>query len=216
MRELDESFALLLNRQPTDAERQALYRVRDALALDNNDALWVILMALQYHQSQYEKFPKAIAQAAQDILVDFRVTADATAQASAQAAKADMASAVASTATKVAKQKAGTVKTQWIVACVVVVTGCLGVTGWLAYQAGDNHLWGQGHEKMQVESAAAEWAFTPEGLLAHKLAQAGPGNIKSLANCEGHGWHREKYNDGFACFPKADKKDKQPSGWWVP
>ena len=36
---LDDSFAKLLGRQPSDAERQQLYRVRDALELKNNDAV---------------------------------------------------------------------------------------------------------------------------------------------------------------------------------
>ena len=215
MSDLDNSFTRLLGRQPTDAERQALYRVRDALKLENNDALWLILMALQYHQSQYEKFPAAIAQAAQDILVDFRVTADATAEASAQEAKAAMAKAVASAANKVADQVAGKVKLQWIAVCFVAVTVCLSVTGWFAYQAGVEDGSDQAHQKMLVEEAAAEWSFTEEGLAAYELSQAGPGTIKRLAGCEGEGWEREKYKDGFVCWPRA-RKDKQISGWRVP
>ena len=53
MSDLDDSFAKLLGRQPSDAERQSLYRVRDALGLKNNDALWLVLMALQHYQGQY-------------------------------------------------------------------------------------------------------------------------------------------------------------------
>ena len=34
MSDLDDSFAKLLGRQPSDAERQSLYRVRDALGLN--------------------------------------------------------------------------------------------------------------------------------------------------------------------------------------
>ena len=98
MSDLDDSFAKLLGRQPSDAERQSLYRVRDALGLKNNDALWLVLMALQHYQGQYEKFPQAIAQAAKDTLVNFKVTADATVKASAEAAKADLAQAVAAAA----------------------------------------------------------------------------------------------------------------------
>jgi len=65
---LDDSFSKLLGRQPSDAERQQLYKVRDALALKNNDALWLVLMALQYYQDQYERFPKAISCPASTIL----------------------------------------------------------------------------------------------------------------------------------------------------
>ena len=63
-------------RQPSDAERQQLYTVRDALGLKNNDALWLVLMALQHYQDQYERFPNAIALAAKETLASFKETAD--------------------------------------------------------------------------------------------------------------------------------------------
>ena len=215
MRELDESFALLLGRQPTDAERQVLYRVRDALKLENNDALWQILMALQYHQSQYEKFPAAIAQSAQAILADFRVTADAIAEASAQEAKAAMTEAVAASAHEVADKVAGKVKLQWVAVCFIVVTGCLCGTGWLAYQAGAKAGWGQGYQKMIVEEEAAEWSFTEEGLTAYELAQVHPGTIKLLARCTGKGWYKKSNEAGTVCVPAPDK-DRNIRGWRVP
>ena len=216
MRDLDESFALLLGRQPSDAEQKVLYRVRDALELDNNDALWLILMALQYYQGQYQKFPKAIAQSAQAILADFRVTADAIAEASAQEAKAAMTEVVATSTHEVVNKVAGKVKLQWMAACFIVVTVCLCGTGWLAYQAGAEAGWGQGYQQLIVAEEAAEWSFTEEGLLAYELAQVGAGNIKNLAGCKGDGWHREKYKDGFVCWPRKEEKGKQPVGWWVP
>ena len=91
---LDESFAKLLGRQPSDTERQQLYRVRDALQLKNNDALWLVLMALQYYQDQYERFPEAIALAASETLAGFKDTADSMILASAEATKADLPSAL--------------------------------------------------------------------------------------------------------------------------
>lgn len=102
MTDLDDSFAKLIGRQPSDAERQQLYNVRDALGLQNNDALWLILMALQYYQHQYEQFPTVIARASKDILADFKAAADATVKASAESAKAELAQAVATTAQEVA------------------------------------------------------------------------------------------------------------------
>ena len=214
MRELDESFARLLDRQPTDAERQALYRVRDTLEIENNDALWVILMALQYHQSQYEKFPKAIAQAAQGILADFRVTADATAQASAQAAKADMANAVAEIGQKVAKSAAHTEKLKWLTGCVLVITLTFSGGFWFAFDRGEVSGYGAGYKKAEDEKAAAAWGNTPVGQEAYYLEEANPGTINRFARCEGDGWHREKYKDGYACWPRADN-GKQPGGWLV-
>jgi hypothetical protein len=64
MSELDDSFAKLLGRQPTDTDRQSLYRVRDALGLKNNDALWLVLIALQHYESLYANIPASIKDAA--------------------------------------------------------------------------------------------------------------------------------------------------------
>ena len=59
MGELDDSFATLLGRQPTDKEKQALYRVRDALKLKATDAVWLLLMALQHYETLYEQLPRS-------------------------------------------------------------------------------------------------------------------------------------------------------------
>lgn len=84
MSDLDDSFAKLLGRQPTDADRQQLYRVRDALGLKNNDALWLVLMALQHYESLYGKIPEKISR-----------SATIAAQSSAEQAKAQVTEAVA-------------------------------------------------------------------------------------------------------------------------
>lgn len=61
--DLGVSFERLLGRQPSDAERQELYRVRDALDLKNNDALWLVLIALQHYQDLYKGIPADIERA---------------------------------------------------------------------------------------------------------------------------------------------------------
>ena len=57
---LETAFQKLTGRAPTDADRERLYRVKDALRLPNNDALWSLLIALDYHQSLYEQIPSRI------------------------------------------------------------------------------------------------------------------------------------------------------------
>jgi len=85
MSNLDESFAKLLGRQPSDAERQRLYQVRDALGLRNNDALWLILMALEHYEQLYAGIPERIEEAAKK-----------AARSAAAQAQADVNSAIAS------------------------------------------------------------------------------------------------------------------------
>ena len=85
MSNLDDSFTKLLGRQPNDAERQHLYRVRDALGLKNNDALWLVLMALEHYENLYVNIPERIEAAAKK-----------AARSAAAQAQADVNSAVAS------------------------------------------------------------------------------------------------------------------------
>ena len=84
MSELEESFAKLLGRQPSDTERQNLYRVRDALGLKNNDALWLVLMALEHYEQLYAGIPERIEAAAKK-----------AARSAAAQAQADVNSAIA-------------------------------------------------------------------------------------------------------------------------
>jgi len=64
MNKLDDSFSKLLGRQPTDDERQKLYRTKDAFELKDNDAFWLIIMALQHYELLHENIPASIAKAA--------------------------------------------------------------------------------------------------------------------------------------------------------
>ena len=62
------AFEKLLGRESKPAEREQLYRVKEALGLRDNDALWLVLFALQYYDSLYRQFPKAIGQEARAFL----------------------------------------------------------------------------------------------------------------------------------------------------
>jgi hypothetical protein len=84
MSNLDDSFTKLLGRQPSDAERQRLYQVRDALGLRNNDALWLVLIALQHYEQLYAGIPDRIEAAAKK-----------AARSAAAQAQADVNSAIA-------------------------------------------------------------------------------------------------------------------------
>ena len=61
MGELDDSFTALLGRQPTDRDKQALYRARDALKLKPTDAVWLLLMVSSITRRSTKGFPLASA-----------------------------------------------------------------------------------------------------------------------------------------------------------
>lgn len=103
MNDLDASFEKLLGRQPSDTDRQNLYRVRDALGLKNNDALWLVLMALQSYDERYKAIPARIEKAAHD------AAAGAAGQAQAQVNSA-VAALVPTVERAVEKAAAGAVQ----------------------------------------------------------------------------------------------------------
>ena len=209
MNELEDSFAKLLGRQPTDAERQQLYRVKDALGLKNNDALWLVLMALEFYNDQYRRFPDLIQSVAIDTIKGFKIAADATARASIEAAKSDMAKAVQTTAIQVARDVAGKDRIQWLIGSLLASAIILGSFGYFMNRIGYNEGVGVGYSEAKDEKAAAAWANTPQGKQAYELAKST--DIDALVNCSRPGWHIKK----GVCIV-GPTSDKETYGWSVP
>ena len=82
---------------------------------------------------------------------------------------------------------------RWALASVTATLLVMGATGAVAYAAGR----ARGLDLARDEQAAASWANTPEGRLAHRLAQGG--DLEALARCTAPGWHLEEE----VCFPRA-------------
>ena len=214
MSQVDDAFAKLLKRQPTDAERQHLYSVKDALQLENNDALWLVLIALQHYQTLYEQIPGAIDKLAVDTLRGFRITAEATAKAANESAKADLSKAVAEVAHQVATATARKDMWQWAgmafalaALLVALVSYMLGVQFDKGFDAGKIEGAATGYQEAKDEKAAANWANTPEGQMAYKLARAG--SLEKLASCGQPGWF---IADG-SCYVKPAPADGSIYGW---
>lgn len=61
----DDAFARLLGRQASTRERERLHRLREELNIKSNDALWLLLIGLQYHVTLFEEMPARIELAAE-------------------------------------------------------------------------------------------------------------------------------------------------------
>ena len=121
------NFEKLIGRRATEAEREQLRRVKDTLGLGDNDALWLVVFALQYYESLYRQFPKAIAQEAKNVLKTTRETAEAEIRAGAAAAKAELARAIAIAAQDVAHDVARRQVREWLVYGMAGGAALLGV-----------------------------------------------------------------------------------------
>lgn len=61
MPDVERSFERLIGRQPTDKEIQSLYRVKSALDLSDNDAIWLILLALESYDTLFRRYPAMVS-----------------------------------------------------------------------------------------------------------------------------------------------------------
>ncbi|MES2900197.1 MAG: DUF6753 family protein [Pseudomonadota bacterium] len=210
MSDAADSFARLLGRQASDRERQQLYRIRDELGIKNNDALWMVLVALQYHQTLFDKHPEIIRSYAGDILKDIRATADKAMAASAAEAKAALADAVAATAKDVARMTTLRMTVTQIgllaIACCAAVGAYTILLHSKAFDAGYRSGYGSAYIQAKDEKAAAAWANTPQGKAAYRFAQAG--DLDALVQCNRPGWYEEK----GVCFVRP-APDRNIYGW---
>ncbi len=189
MGELDDSFTALLGRQATDREKQALYRVRDALKLKATDAVWLLLMALQHYETLYESFPARIGETAREVTRTVRETALAEAQSAAAQTKKALAEAVREAAVASAKRAAGAQLWKWVSIAATTATMSIGITGWWQFgrgeRAGIATGWTSATKQCASAAVAASWANTPEGQLAYAFAKAG--GLGEVARCAGRG-----------------------------
>jgi len=196
MSELDDSFAKLLGTQPTDKDRQDLYRVRDALGLKTNDALWLVLMALQHYQRQYEAFPARIEDAARRTLQKFETTVDARARDAAEAARQQVMDAAVRATWDVVRKVETRQRLKWFALTLATCVICLTGFAWHMHGEGLDAGYGLGYQAARDEKAAASWAASPEGMVAYELAKAG--EIRDLAGCSRPGW---VVSNGI-CYPE--------------
>ena len=149
-----DRFAVLLGRAPTDAEKLELVRVKEAMDLDNNDALWLRIMGLDHLRGRFEA--SIDGQRRQfEASIDRRLAAVEVATGHVvESAKAQFLRDFPAALKQVARK--GVVKALGFngpVAGMALVVASLGVVGvgWLAYDLG--------------KSAGYE-----QGVLAHKAA----------------------------------------------
>ena len=204
-----DGYAKLLGRAPDAGELRTINRICEALSIESNDALWAIIIALQYHTSLYESMPGQISKATDVAMDKARAMADATMEAAAADAQAKMAGAVATIARDVADDVAGKQKARWVSIAVVVIALALcgvGSLGWmLGYRGGRL----AGYQSSIDIKAAASWANTEQGKLAYEFAKSG--NLDILVKCSRPGWVIK----GGYCIPKADSHGGI-YGWKIP
>jgi hypothetical protein len=103
---LEETFANVVGRPASDEERQRLYRLRDALGLRDNDAFWSIVMALEYYDSFFRRYPAELAEYTERCIEDARAAFAAAAEREAAAVQRTLSEKVAETSVAIARRLA--------------------------------------------------------------------------------------------------------------
>jgi hypothetical protein len=193
MGDLEQSFEKLLDRQPTDGERQRLYRARDALNIKPTDAVWMLLMIMEHYQTMYEEIPRQIAEAARKATETIRVTAEAQAKAAREETKKGLMKAVTEAVQATAKQFARAEHFKWVSAAVSIVAITVLAVGWGENRRGQAQGFAAGESSAKAECAYATklstWALTPDGARAYELEKLG--SLHDLVSCSGRGLDRK-------------------------
>ena len=152
----------LLGREPTAPELEELLRVRDALGLRDNDALWLVLLALHHQRRQFEQSidgqRRQFEQSVDRRLAETRQATDALIESAKTQFLRDFPAALKQAARRVAIKALGfngPVVWSGPVAGVALVVASLGVVGagWLAYALGERAGYERGALAQRAEAA---------------------------------------------------------------
>ena len=102
MLDVERTFERLIGRQPSDKEIQSLYRVKAALEIEDNDALWLVLIALESYDTLYRRYPAIIDAHLRKSMEDQRAVIAAIADAETKKALGTLVQAVCKTSESVA------------------------------------------------------------------------------------------------------------------
>jgi hypothetical protein len=103
---IDEAFAKVVGRQAAPAERERLYRLREALGLRDNDAFWSIVMALEYYDSFFRQYPAELAEQTARCIESARNAFAAAADKEAAQMQRMLSEKVAETSVEIARKLA--------------------------------------------------------------------------------------------------------------
>lgn len=103
---VEDAFAKLVGRQPSEEQRARLYRLRDALGLRENDAFWSIVIALEHYDSFFRAYPDTLAEKTAQCIESARATFALAANQEAARAHRLLSERVAQTSIEIARKLA--------------------------------------------------------------------------------------------------------------
>ena len=226
MFELQKNYLKAFGTEISDAQVQKYLRISKALEIDDNDAVWKMFILaersidilddaparidakLRECTERFDRFSAAYGTSYRQVITEHQAqyradmdrhlastksAADSLVQASAASAVERLSLEVARSVQQVVRDVSGRQKARWIgTMAVLVAVVLLGVAG-VGYGVGQQ----VGRSESLDEKAAEAWGNSPQGQLAHRLANAG--SLETVAGCTGQGWQQTK----GVCYPFA-------------
>lgn len=220
MKDLNSAFQTLTGKAATDKQLQDLYRVKETLGIRDHDALWEVMIALQYHLHLYKEVPENIQNRSDEITQRLEDTSTKVCNDFEQACLAaarenltliqkrtkefetqsqkNITAGARDAVLGVARDVSIKEKSKWITiaatTCGIASLALVGLGFWLGNMKGfDNAV----NAKVKYH-----WSGTKAGQEAFQLYKAG--SIHALATCSVKGW-KEK---GDTCYPAAVEEGK--------
>ena len=196
-----EKYRALLGRAPSRIETERLERIASVLGLRDNDALWIVLIALEDYDRRYRRAPARIEEALARAIESVRDSADHETRAAAARAIEAIADEAGRIGQEIAAKTTGRDRARWMTIMAGVCATTLFLTAVGAYYAG--HKTGAA-----ATSDAAAWVVSNEGRQARALA--GTGSLPLLTACIDDGWRIDTYEGREVCRPAPG------AGWYIP
>jgi hypothetical protein len=153
---LSSGFERLLGKRASEDEIRRLYEVRDALGLDDNDALWLVLCALEHYDTLYRAHPERIAEATKRALDDVQQAAAKAASIEAKRTQRKLADVVAAAGLAIAEKRTEVARVQGFAVAVAAMVAFGSLCLSIGYALGNARVppWTQGSGARRIIGAA--------------------------------------------------------------
>lgn len=198
------TFQKLIGRPPKQSEMEEIHRRQDALNLRDDDAMLLLLIAMESHKTLLEAAPEALIIAINNFSKKAIQVAEAETKLFTQKILADLSNAVAEASKTVAHETSKKSRAQWVAGASAVLTICFICIAYVGFSVGQK----SGFADARDEIAAASWSNTADGKAARMMWQRG--DLRVIMSCDLPGW---VIKDG-SCFPQ--KAANGQYGWRLP
>lgn len=200
-------------RKPTDEELRRIYKISNALGMNDNDVFMSLIAALDHYHGLYDAIPSSINEATRKASLEAVERAKAAISEMVAEKERNLSEAVYLSAEKVAEASSTKVMLKWISTAMIACTLCLCAVSWFSYNQGKKSGFSMARDEDLFLKTRDAWAQTESYRNAFLYYQKGL--LDPILKCNQKGL---KIENGF-CYPHEfidEKGKKWVFGWKIP